>query len=111
LAAPNIAAMFTVLTQTMRSESSGIDSWAPLRRAEQRSRRRKEKRRCLNPYSGEFCASRLPRAAQGSPGTPGPRNRGRLSFGSFSLAKQRKGTRLPGRNPGAVQRINTPHQK
>jgi hypothetical protein len=29
---------------------------------------------------------------------------GRLSFGSFSLAKQRKGTRLSGRNPDAVQR-------
>ena len=29
---------------------------------------------------------------------------GRLSFGSFSLAKQRKGTRPSGRNPDAVQR-------
>ena len=29
---------------------------------------------------------------------------GRLSFGSFSLAKQRKETRLSGRNPDAVQR-------
>ena len=28
---------------------------------------------------------------------------GRLSFGFFSLAKQRKGTRLSGRNPDAVQ--------
>jgi hypothetical protein len=120
LAAPNIAAMFTTLTQTMRSESSGIGSWAPLRRAEQRSGRRKEKRRCLSPH-GEFCASRLPRAAQGSPGTPGPRNRGRLwcarnlalpsertpssiPFGDFSLAKQRKVTALSGAYPDAVHR-------
>ena len=29
---------------------------------------------------------------------------GRLSFGFFSLAKQRKGTRLSGRTPDAVQR-------
>jgi hypothetical protein len=79
---------------------------APLRRAEQRSGRRKEKRSCLSPQ-GEFCASRLPRAAQGSPGTPGPRNRGRLSFGDFSLAKQRKVTALSGAHPDAVQRNAT----
>ncbi|HWH75150.1 MAG TPA: hypothetical protein VNV16_12910 [Methylibium sp.] len=30
-----------------------------------------------------------------------------LSFGSFSLGQQRKGTRLPGRNPGAASRVPT----
>jgi hypothetical protein len=101
LAAPNLARHRT--TSAMRSEPKGICSSGPLRRAEQRSGRRKKKRSCLSPYSGEFCASRLPRAAQGSP-RRGPRNRGRLSFGSFSLAKQRKGTALSGAYPDAVQR-------
>jgi hypothetical protein len=96
LATPNIAAM--------RSEPKGIGFWAPLRRAEQRSGRRIKKRRCLSP-KGEFCASRLPRAAQGRPGTPGPRNRGRLSFGDFSLAKQRKVTALSCAYPDAVHRM------
>ncbi len=103
LAVPNIASIRNLPTMAMRSEPKGIGSWAPLRRAEQRSGRRKKKRRCLSPQ-GEFCASRLPRAAQGSPGTPGPRNRGRLSFGDFSLAKQRKGTALSGAYPDAVRR-------
>jgi hypothetical protein len=121
LAAPNVASVPNPLTMAMRSEQSCIGSWAPLRRAEQRSGRWIKKRRCLSPYSGEFCASRLPRAAQGSPGTPGPRNRGRLwcarnlalpsertpssiPFGDFSLAKQRKVTALSGAYPDAVQR-------
>ncbi len=112
LAAPNFAAM--------RGEPWCIGSSGPLRRAEQRSGRREKKRSCLSP-KGEFCASRLPRAAQGSPGTPGPRNRGRLwcarnlalpsertpssrTFGDFSLAKQRKVTALSGAHPDAVQR-------
>ncbi len=96
LAAPNLAAM--------RSESWCIGFSGPLRRAEQRSGRRKEKRRCLSP-KGEFCASRLPRAAQGDPGTPGPRNRGRLFFAYFLLAKQKKVSALSGAYPDAVQRV------
>jgi hypothetical protein len=94
LAAPNIAAM--------RSEPSGICSSGPLRRAEQRSGRRIKKRSCLSPQ-GEFCASRLPRAAQGSP-RRGPRNRGRLFFAYFLLAKQKKVSALSGAYPDAVQR-------
>ena len=97
LAAPNIAAISTSSTTARRSEPWCIGFSGPLRRAEQRSGRRKEKRRCLSPQ-GEFCASRLPRAAQGSPGTPGPRNRGRLFFAYFLLAKQKKVTRPTGRN-------------
>jgi hypothetical protein len=102
LAAPNLAAICTPLTNAMRSEPWCIGSSGPLRRAEQRSGRRIKKRSCLSPQ-GEFCASRLPRAAQGSPGTPGPRNRGRLSFGDFSLAKQRKVTALSGAHPDTVR--------
>ena len=71
LAAPNIAVMSTLSTKAIRSEPWCIGLLGPLRRAEQRSGRRKKKRRCLSPYSGEFCASRLPRAAQGSPGISG----------------------------------------
>jgi hypothetical protein len=106
LAAPNVAVISTLSAKAMRSEPWCVGSSGPLRRAEQRSGRRKKKRRCLSPQ-GEFCASRLPRAAQGSPGTPGPRNRGRLSFGDFSLAKQRKVTALSGAHPDAVHRTKT----
>jgi hypothetical protein len=67
LAAPNIAARSFLPIVAMRSEPYCIGFSGPLRRAEQRSGRRKKKRSCLSPYSGEFCASRLPRAAQGSP--------------------------------------------
>jgi hypothetical protein len=114
LAVPNIAKW---LIAAMRSEPWCIGFSGPLRRAEQRSGRREKKRSCLSPQ-GEFCASRLPRAAQGSP-RRGPRNRGRLwcarnlalpsertpssrPFGDFSLAKQRKGTALSGAHPDAV---------
>ena len=120
LALPNIAPIRVPSTMAMRSEPWCIGFLGPLRRAEQRSGRRKKKRRCLSP-KGEFCASRLPRAAQGSPGTPGPRNRGRLwcarnlalpsertpssrPFGDFSLAKQRKVTALSGAHPDTVYR-------
>jgi hypothetical protein len=109
LAAPNLAAICTPLTNAMRSEPWCIGSSGPLRRAEQRSGRRIKKRSCLSPQ-GEFCASRLPRAAQGSP-RRGPRNRGRLSFGSFSLAKQRKGTALSGAYPDAVHRMTDKKHK
>jgi hypothetical protein len=53
LAAPNFAAMHAPSTMAMRSEPWCIGFWAPLRRAEQRSGRRKEKFRCLSPQ-GEF---------------------------------------------------------
>ena len=105
LAAPNVAVMSTLSTKAMRSEPWCIGLLGPLRRAEQRSGRWIKKRRCLSPYSGEFCASRLPRAAQGSPGTPGPRNRGRLFFAYFLLAKQKKVSALSGAYPDAVHRM------
>ncbi|MFM2447841.1 MAG: hypothetical protein RIS44_291 [Pseudomonadota bacterium] len=106
LAAPNVTVISTISTKAMRSEPKGIRSSGPLRRAEQRSGRRKKKRRCLSPQ-GEFCASRLPRAAQGSP-RRGPRNRGRLFFAYFLLAKQKKVSALSGAHPDAVQRNKQP---
>ncbi len=68
--------------------------------AEQRSGARKKRDACLSPQ-GEF-ADR-PRFAS-SAGCPvaqrrGRRHQGRLSFGDFSLAKQRKVPRPPGRDP------------
>jgi len=44
------------------------------------------------------------RAPQSSPALAGPPPSGRLSFGSFSLAKQRKGTALSGAHPDAASR-------
>jgi hypothetical protein len=44
------------------------------------------------------------RAPQSSPALAGPSPSGRLSFGSFSLAKQRKGTALSGAHPDAASR-------
>jgi len=44
------------------------------------------------------------RAPQSSPALAGPSPSGRLSFGSFSLAKQRKGTALSGAHPDAPSR-------
>jgi len=77
LAAPNIAPIRAPSTQAMRSEPWCIGSWAPLRRAEQRSGRRKKKFRCLSPQ-GEFLnfpplasSARQPRYSGASePGSP-----------------------------------------
>jgi hypothetical protein len=109
LAVPNVAKIPALLSTAMRSEPWCIGSSGPLRRAEQRSGRREKKRSCLSPQ-GEFWASRLPRAAQGSP-RRGPRNRGRLSFGDFSLAKQRKVTALSGAHPDTVRSTDAVHRQ
>ena len=76
--------------------------------AEQRSGARKKRYACLSPQ-GEF-ADR-PRFAS-SAGCPeaqrrGRRHQGRLSFGDFSLAKQRKVPRPPGRDPACLDSKNT----
>jgi len=52
----------------------------------------------------EFGAGPKARAPQSSPALAGPSPSGRLSFGSFSLAKQRKGTALSGAHPDAASR-------
>jgi len=52
----------------------------------------------------EFGAGPKVRAPQSSPALAGPPPSGRLSFGSFSLAKQRKGTALSGAHPDAASR-------
>ena len=76
--------------------------------AEQRSGAREKRPACLSPQ-GEF-ADR-PRFAS-SAGCPeaqrrGRRHQGRLSFGDFSLAKQRKVPRPPGRDPACLDSKNT----
>ena len=75
--------------------------------AEQRSEARNKRDACLSPQ-GEFATR--PRFAS-SPGCPGAahrgrRHQGRLSFGDFSLAKQRKVPRPPGRNPACHATTN-----
>jgi hypothetical protein len=104
LAAPNVAAIRTPSTIAMRSEPKGIGSWAPLRRAEQRSGRRRKKRSCLSPQ-GEFCASRLSRAAQGSPEGAEEPGSPFLCLLSFGEAKESECA------VGRTSRRSTPHDK
>ena len=79
----------------------------PCARAEQRRRMRKKKAACLSrrrvcglPAFGE--QRRLPGATRRDTGSGG-----RLSFGYFSLAKQRKVPRPPGRNPACPESKTT----
>jgi hypothetical protein len=51
----------------------------------------------------EFCPTRKDRAAQGSPRTARAESAGSLSLVPF-FVDTKKGTRLPGRNPGAASR-------
>ena len=76
---------------------------------EQRREARIQRSACLSPQ-GEFADS--PRFAS-SPGCPGAQHRGRrhqgrLSFGDFSLAKQRKVPRPSGRDPACHANKNFP---
>jgi hypothetical protein len=71
-------------------------------------------RGCLSAAAAgrEASSARGPkhRAPQSSPALAGPPPSGRLSFGSFSLAKQRKGTALSGAHPDAASRSeHEPH--
>ena len=68
--------------------------------AEQRSGARNKRAACLSPQ-GEFAARPRFASSAGCPGAQhrGRKHQGRLSFAYFSLAKQRKVRRLPGRNP------------
>ncbi|RZL87937.1 MAG: hypothetical protein EOP82_24580 [Variovorax sp.] len=72
----------------------------PSARAEERSFRRKEGRACLSEAS--LRGPRLERAPQVARSeAQGRAQWGRLSFAYFSLARQRKVSRLPGRHPGS----------
>jgi hypothetical protein len=76
-----------------------------------------ERRDCLRPWMAEFRAGRRPASSAGDrSGSIGsaPAS-GRLSFGYFSLAKQRKVTRLPkavetGRQANTQRRIPSSHR-
>ena len=72
----------------------------PSARAEERSFRRIKGRACLSEAS--LRGPRLKRAPQVARSeAKGHAQRGRLFFGYFLLAKQKKVTRLPGRRPGS----------
>jgi hypothetical protein len=76
--------------------------------AEQRRKARIKRSACLSPQ-GEFADSPRFASSAGCPGAQhrGRRHQGRLSFAYFSLAKQRKVRRLPGRNPACHANKNT----
>ena len=76
--------------------------------AEQRREARVKRSACLSPQ-GEFADSPRFASSAGCPGAQhrGRRHQGRLSFAYFSLAKQRKVRRLPGRNPACHANKNT----
>jgi hypothetical protein len=82
--------------------ASGIPAPAPhpCGCAEQRREARIKRSACLSP-KGEFADSPRFASSAGCPGAQhrGRKHQGRLSFAYFSLAKQRKVRRLPGRNP------------
>jgi hypothetical protein len=70
----------------------------PCRRAEERSDRRMKQAACLSAASLQIARlSRAPQVARSV--AQGHAYQGRLSFGYFSLAKQRKAARPPGRDP------------
>jgi hypothetical protein len=75
--------------------------------AEQRGEARIKRDACLSPQ-GEFAARPRFASSAGCPGAQrrGRRHQGRLSFAYFSLAKQRKVSRPPGRDPACNGRTN-----
>jgi hypothetical protein len=88
--------------------SAGVGFWGPRwrRRAAQG---KTEKEVQMSEPAGRV--SELPGLTEQHRAVPVLRDRrirGRLSFGDFSLAKQRKGTALSGAYPDAVQRTKTP---
>ncbi|VTU26225.1 hypothetical protein H4CHR_01753 [Variovorax sp. PBS-H4] len=93
------------LSQASRSEAVGgrAKQWPvplPSARAEERSFRRIKGRACLSEAS--LRGPRLKRAPQVARSeAEGRAQWGRLFFGYFLLAKQKKVTRLPGRRPGS----------
>ncbi len=93
------------------SESESVSDrfpQTPSVRAEQRSKTGNQKRACLSAAS--LHASPVLRAAQGARSEAQGRGRqGRLFFGDFLLAKQKKVTRQPGRLP-ACQLLLTAKQ-
>jgi hypothetical protein len=75
----------------------------PFGRAEQRSGARIRAGACLSAAS----LRQTPSGASSARQPAGPRSPARLSFAYFSLAKQRKVSRLPGRNPACHARQHT----
>jgi hypothetical protein len=79
----------------VRASERARSGFSPFGRAEQRSGARIRAGACLSAASLRPTPSGASSAGQPA----GPRSSARLSFAYFSLAKQRKVSRLPGRNP------------
>ena len=76
----------------------GVAHPGPVDAAEHRSRFRRQARACLSGQSPRDQARRKRREAQGSRSAAQTKPWGALTFGYFSLGKQRKVTRPAGRN-------------
>ena len=79
----------------VRASERGRSGFWPFDRAEQRSGARIRAGACLSAAS----LRQTPSGASSAGQPAGPRSPARLSFAYFSLAKQRKVSRPPGRNP------------
>jgi hypothetical protein len=79
---------------------SGLLTPPPLERAEQRRGARIRAGACLRRKPSLRLTPSDPSSARQP---AGPRSTARLSFAHFSLAKQRKVRRLPGRNPACTE--------
>ncbi len=84
-----------VAAHDVRASERGRSGFLPFDRAEQRSGARIRAGACLSVAS----LRQTPSGARSAGQPAGPRSPARLSFAYFSLAKQRKVSRPPGRNP------------
>ena len=87
----------------VRVSERARSGFSPFGRAEQRSGARIRAGACLS----EASLRQNPSVASSARKPAGPRSPARLSFAYFCLAKQRKVSRLPGRNPACYVRKHT----
>ena len=87
-----------VCANDVRASERARSGFSPFGRAEQRSGARIRAGACLSVAS----LRPTPSGASSARQPAGPRSPARLSFAYFSLAKQRKVSRLPGRNPACI---------
>jgi hypothetical protein len=92
-----------VCANDVRASERARSGFSPFGRAEQRSGARIRAGACLSVAS----LRPTPSGASSARKPAGPRSPARLSFAYFSLAKQRKVSRLPGRDPARIARQHT----
>ena len=90
-----------------RARGTRSPDFPPLGRAEQRSVGRIRAGACLS----EASLRQIPPNASSAGNPAGARSLARLSFGYFSLAKQRKVARLPGRHPACHANQTATHKR